>query len=188
MGKLSSFQFITLNGFYKGAGEDTSWHSHDPQSEESDYAKEGAQSGSILLFGRTTYDMMAGFWPTEQALQSMPDVAKGMNASEKIVFSRTLKKADWNNTRIIKDNIEDAIKKLKKESPKPMTILGSGSILTQLATAGLVDEFQFMLDPVALGEGSPILEGLGHQLDLQLTSHRVFKSGTILLTYQPTEN
>ncbi len=188
MGKLSSFQFITLNGFYKGAGEDTSWHSHNPESEESDYAKEGAQSGSILLFGRTTYDMMAGFWPTPQALQSMPEVAKGMNASEKIVFSRTLKKANWNNTRIIKDNIEDAVKKLKKEFSKDMTILGSGSILAQLATAGLVDEFQFMLDPVALGEGSPILEGIGHQLDLQLMHHRVFKSGTILLTYQPKEN
>lgn len=188
MGKLSSFQFITLNGFYKGADEDTSWHSHNPNSEESEYAKEGAQSGSILLFGRTTYDMMAGFWPTPQALQAMPEVAKGMNASEKIVFSRTLKKADWNNTRIIKDHIEDAVKKLKQESSKDMTILGSGSILAQLATAGLVDNFQFMIDPVALGEGTPILEGIGHQLNLQLTSHRVFKSGTILLTYLPKEN
>jgi dihydrofolate reductase len=132
--------------------------------------------------------MMSGFWPTPQALQAMPEVAKGMNAAEKIVFSRTLKKADWNNTRIIKDNIADAVKKLKAGSSKDMTILGSGSILAQLATAGLVDEFQFMIDPVALGEGSPILGGIGQQLDLQLSSHRVFKSGTILLTYQPRKN
>lgn len=188
MGKLSSFQFITLNGFYKGAGEDTSWHSHETEGEASDFAKEGAQSDSILLFGRITYQMMSSFWPTPQALETMPEIAKGMNASEKIVFSRTLKKADWNNTRIIKDDIAGTVKKLKKESSKDLTILGSGSILTQLASAGLVDIYQLMIDPLALGEGTPILQGIGHTLELQLTDYRVFKTGALLLTYQPKKN
>ncbi|MBO9563700.1 MAG: dihydrofolate reductase [Niastella sp.] len=183
MGKLTSFQFLTLNGFYKGDNNDISWHRHG--GEESDFAAAGAQSDSILLFGRITYEMMAGFWPTPQAEQTMPEVAKGMNRSEKIVFSRTLQKAGWNNTRIISDNIAAEVKKLKKESPKDMTILGSGSILTQLTAAGLVDQFQFMIDPVALGSGSTVLSGLTHKLDLELISHRVFSSGVVLLSYRP---
>ncbi|NII27063.1 dihydrofolate reductase [Pseudoflavitalea sp. X16] len=182
MGILSSFQFITLNGFYKGPDNDISWHQHG--GEESAFAEEGAQSGSTLLFGRITYEMMAGFWPTAEAQQAMPVVAEGMNKSEKIVFSRTLKTADWNNTRIVKDNIEAEVKRLK-EAGKAMTILGSGSILTQLANSGLIDEYQVMIDPVALGSGTPLFEGLQHHLDLQLINSRVFKSGVVLLSYLP---
>ncbi len=186
MGKLSSFQFLTLNGYYKGANNDTSWHQHG--GEESDYANEGLQSNSILLFGRTTYEMMAGFWPTPQALESMPEMARGMNASEKIVVSSSLQKASWNNSRIIKGNLEAAITQLKKESKKDITILGSGSIVRQLASAGLIDEYQVMIDPVALGQGTSLFEGISDQLDLQLIHHRVFNSGVVLLSYQPRKN
>lgn len=182
MGKLSSFQFITLNGFFKGPDNDVSWHRHG--GEESEYANEGLQSNSTLLFGRITYEMMAGWWPTPEALKNMPEVAEGMNKADKIVFSKTLKKAEWNNTRIIKNNMEAEIKKLKQDG-KDMTILGSGSILTQLAEAGLIDTYQIMLDPVALGSGTPLLQGLKHKLDLQLVQTRTFKSGVILLTYEP---
>ena len=150
MGKLSVFNFMSLNGYFKGPNEDTSWHQHGNQ-EEGEFAAEGAQSDSIILFGRKTYEMMASFWPTPEAVKNMPAIAEGMNKSEKIVFSRTLKKANWNNTRIIRNNIVEEIKKLKATSKKDMTILGSGSILTQLAEAGLMDSFQFMVDPIALG-------------------------------------
>ena len=183
MGKLSVFNFMSLNGYFKGPNDDTSWHQHGNE-EEGEFAAEGAQSDSILLFGRKTYEMMAGFWPTPQAAKNMPEVADGMNKSEKIVFSRTLKNATWNNTRIIKNNIVEEIKKLKASSPKDMTILGSGSILTQLAEAGLVDNYMFMLDPLALGDGTPIFKGIGHNLELKLSNTRSFKSGRLLLTYQ----
>lgn len=182
MGIVSSFQFITLNGLFKGPDNDISWHRHG--EEESQFAEEGAQSGSTLLFGRITYEMMASFWPTPEARQAMPVVAEGMNRSEKIVFSRTLKTAPWNNTRIVKDNIAAEVKRLK-ESGKAMTILGSGSIVTQLANSGLIDEYQVMIDPVALGSGTPLFEGLQHKLDLQLITSRVFKSGVVLLSYRP---
>ena len=183
MGKLSVFNFMTLNGYFKGPNDDTSWHQHGNE-EEGEFAAEGAQSDSILLFGRKTYEMMAGFWPTPEAAKNMPEVADGMNKSEKIVFSRTLKNATWNNTRIIKNNIAEEIKKLKSSSPKNMTILGCGSILTQLAEAGLVDNYMFMLDPLALGDGTPIFKGIGRNLELKLTNTRSFKSGRLLLTYQ----
>jgi dihydrofolate reductase len=183
MGKLSVFNFMTLNGYFKGPNDDISWHHHGNE-EEGEFATEGAQSDSIILFGRKTYEMMAGFWPTQDAIKNMPAVAEGMNKAEKIVFSRTLKNASWNNTKIISDNMVDEVKKLKTKSKKDMTILGSGSILTQLADAELIDSFQFMIDPVALGAGTPIFQGIKRQLGLELTSTRAFKSGAILLSYQ----
>jgi len=108
-----------------------------------------------------------------------------MNKAEKIVFSRTLTKADWENTRIIKEDITGAIKQLKQTPGKDLCLLGSGSILTQLADAGLIDTYQFMVDPVALGDGTPAFKGLTKKLDLKLTSTRTFKSGVVLLNYQP---
>ena len=183
MGKLSVFNFMTLNGYFKGPNEDVSWHQHGNE-EEGEFAAEGARSDSIILFGRKTYEMMAGFWPTPDAINNMPAVAEGMNRSEKIVFSRTMKIAHWNNTKIISDNMVEEVKKLKTKSKKDMTILGSGSILAQLADAKLIDSFQFMIDPIALGEGIPIFQGIKHQLGLELTSTRAFKSGAVLLSYQ----
>ncbi|RPD42888.1 dihydrofolate reductase family protein [Chitinophaga barathri] len=184
MGKLSVFNFLTLNGFYEGKEKgDVSWHTHQPGGEEGEYAAEGAGSGSVLVFGRVTYEMMAGWWPTPMAMETMPDIAKGMNRSEKIVISHSLTRADWENTRIIKDNIGEEIKKLKKD--KSLTILGSGSIVTQLSDLGLIDQYQLMIDPVALGEGRSIFTGMQKKLDLKLVDHRVFKSGTVLLTYEP---
>jgi dihydrofolate reductase len=183
MAKVNVFNFITLNGYFAGPNGDISWHRHG--TEEQEYAAEGATSDSILLFGRITYQMMASYWPTPQAMKDLPEVAKGMNKSEKIVFSRTLKKAEWDNTRIIKENMIEEVNKLKKQGKRDMTILGSGSIVAQLAEAGLIDHYQIMLDPVALGAGTTLFHGMTRKLDLQLTSTRTFKSGVVLLTYEP---
>jgi dihydrofolate reductase len=108
-----------------------------------------------------------------------------MNESEKIVFSNTLKGSDWDNTTIINGDLIEAVRKLKAIPGKIMTILGSGSIITQLAEANLIDEYQFMIDPVALGDGTPSFKGLTRKLDLKLISSRVFESGAVLLSYAP---
>lgn len=183
MRKLVIFNFTTLNGYFEGPGGDLSWHRHG--EEESQYASESVGQGGILLFGRVTFEHMAAFWPTPMALQQAPAVADGMNKAEKIVFSRTLKTANWENTRIISEDLIGAVKKLKRTSGKDLCLLGSGSILTQLAEAGVIDEYQFMVDPVALGAGTPTFSGLGKKLDLRLQSSRAFKSGVVLLSYQP---
>ena len=184
MGKLTSFNFVTLDGYFKGPNEDTSWHQHG-NPEETEYAAEGAGSGSTLVFGRKTYEMMAGFWPTPMAAESMPEVADGMNKSRKIVISNSLEKADWVNTEIIKGDIFEQIKEIKNTQENNLTILGSGSIVSQFAEQGLVDEFQIMIDPTVIGEGTSLFKGISNKLDLKLISSRVFKSGTILLSYKP---
>ena len=183
MGKLTSFTFITLNGFFKGPKEDTSWHRHGGEAAE--YANDASSSNGILLFGRKTYEMMANFWPTPMAAELFPIVAENMNKSQKIVCSNTLKKASWKNTTILKGDIVDQLKQLKKSSKKPITILGSGSLITQLTDAHLIDQYTIMLDPVSLGKGTSLFEGLKSNMELQLTSSRVFKKdGIVLLTYE----
>lgn len=183
MGKLSVFNFLTLNGFYKGLNEDISWHRHGV--EENDFAADGAKSQGILLFGRVTYEMMAGFWPGPEAIKNNPAVAEGMNKSDKIVFSTTLESAGWNNTKLIKRDIIEEIKKLKQLPDTNMTILGSGSIVTQCAEQGLIDHYQLMIDPVVIGEGTPLFKGISNKLDLRLINTKTFESGVVLLTYQP---
>ena len=185
MRKLSVFNFITLDGYFKGPTGDISWHRHG--AEENAYAGEGLKSGSTLLFGRVTYEMMASYWPTPMAIKNDPIVAEGMNHADKIVFSRTMKKAHWNNTRIVKDNIVEEVRKMKQMPGNDMTLLGSGSILTQFAERGLIDEYQFIVDPVVLGDGTAIFKNIKHKLDLKLTATRTFKSGVVLLCYQQME-
>jgi len=185
MRKVIAFNFMTLDGYFEGPKRDISWHKHD--AEGTAYAAEGLKSGNVLLFGRVTYELMASYWPTPLAIKNDPVVAEGMNRAEKIVFSRTLKRADWSNTRLVNGNIGDEIRRLKQTPGKNMTLLGSGSILTQMAEQGLIDEYQFMVDPVALGEGTPIFKNIKHTLNLKLTSTRTFQNGTVLLCYQPAE-
>jgi len=185
MRRLGVFNFVTLNGFFQGAMGDISWHRHG--AEENAYAVESLEGGGILLFGRVTYELMASYWPTPMAAQNDPIVAEGMNRAQKIVFSRTMKSVDWNNTRLIKDNMVEEIGRMKQHSGNDMVILGSGSIVTQCAQAGLIDEYQIMVDPVILGRGTTIFGGINHKVDLKLTATRVFKSGVALLSYQPME-
>ena len=183
MRKLSVFNFISIDGYYKDLQNDISWHRHG--GEESEYSEQSLEAENILLFGRITYEMMAGFWPTPDAIKNIPLVAERMNRSEKIVFSNTLENAEWNNTSIVKGDIAAQIRELKKTPGKDLTILGSGSIVTQFANAGLIDGYEIMIDPVALGGGTPVFQGLKSKLDMRLVNTRTFSSGVITLSYEP---
>src|SRR5215510_20552 len=151
MQKLSVFNLVTLDGYISGADGDISWHRVDQEFQQ--HAEKTSNSGNTLLFGRITYEMMAGYWPSPDAFKDDPNIAQGMNRSPKIVFSRTLKKADWDNTRLVKGELLAEVRKLKRQSGKGLTILGSGSIVAQLEQAGLIDEYQILLNPVILGKG-----------------------------------
>jgi dihydrofolate reductase len=182
MGHLRVFNFISLDGYYKGTHDETSWHRHG--SEEGKHAENSLnENESILIFGRKTYEMMSAYWPTSMANEATPNVARGMNDAKKIVFSRTLTKATWQNTRLFKGDMIAEIKKLLKTQVLNLTILGSGSIATQLAAHNLIDEFQFMIDPVILGGGTSIFSGLPDTINLKLTNCETFSSGVVLVNY-----
>ena len=185
MRKLAVFNNISLDGHFCDANNSMAWAKMDNDAEFNAFTSENAKSGGVLLFGRVTYDMMAAFWPTDAARNMMPDVAKGMNESAKVVFSRSMEKADWNNTALVRDDMLGTVRRMKQEDGPGMVILGSGSIAAQLAAANLVDEYQVVVNPVALGAGRSMFEGLPQPMNLRCTMSRAFKNGKVFLSYQP---
>ena len=186
MRKLTVFNHVTLDGFFADGDGDMSFAHKSPDDAEWNAFVEGnARSGGVLVFGRVTYDMMASWWPTPTAIKSFPAVAERMNNLPKIVFSRTLDKASWSNTTLLKGSPAAEIRRLKKEPGEGMTILGSGSIVSQLADEGLIDEFHVVVNPVALGKGKSMFDGLKKKLTLRLTNTRTFGCGSVLLSYAP---
>ncbi len=183
MRKVFVFNLITLDGYFEGPKREIDWHNVDAEFNE--YAVAMLDSVDTLLFGRVTYELMANFWPTADAMKNDPVVAERMNNLSKIVFSRTLDKVDWHNTRLVKNNIEDEVIKIKKQPGKDVALLGSGSIMSQFAQHGILDEYRLMINPVVLGRGNPLFKDINDRLKFKLAKTRTFRSGNVLLYYQP---
>jgi dihydrofolate reductase len=178
------FNQVTLEGYFAGANGDLSWaYTRDPEWQE--FVAENASGESMILLGRVTYELMANYWPTAQASENDPVVAKNINRAPKVVFSSTLDSPAWDNTRVVRDDIEAEVRRLKDGPGPDMVILGSGSIVSQLADAGLIDEYQIVMKPVVLGSGHPLFEGVSHKVDLKLIRGRIFGNGSVLLCYEP---
>ena len=186
MSKIVMFNTVSLDGYFVDAKGDMSFaHNDIPDSEWDAFVTRNASGGGVLLFGRITYELMANFWPTPAAANTMPVVAKQMNNLPKVVFSRTMQSASWNNTRLLKGDLIREIQTMKKESKSDIAILGSGSIVSQLAQRGLIDEYQIVVSPVALGKGRTLFEGITTTLPLKHTKSRTFGNGNVFLCYEP---
>jgi len=188
MPKLAVFNMISLDGYFVDANGDMSWaHNSDPEFNEFalENAKSGLMAGGTLLFGRKTYDLMVSYWSTPAARQNDPITTDAMNNMLKIVFSRTMEKASWNNTKLVKGDVIKEVRKMKNESGSDMVIMGSGEIISQLTQAGLIDEYQIVVIPIVLGKGRTMFGGVEEKLKLKLTTSRTFKCGNVLLRYEP---
>ena len=186
MRKLVVFNHVTLDGYFVDMNGGMSWaYSGNDDAEWNAFVADNASGGGQLLFGRITYELMASYWPTQAAIQNNPIVAEGMNSMPKVVFSRTLDKVSWSNTKLVKGDIASEIRKMKKEPGKGMAILGSGSIVSQLAPEGLIDEYQVVVNPVVLGQGRTMFDGIKEKLNLRLTKMRTFGNGKVFLCYEP---
>lgn len=178
--KLRVFESISVDGHFADANGDIGWaHSGRQDPEFAAWVGNNASGGGALLFGRKTYQMMEAYWPTPLAAQQMPVVAKGMNASVKYVASRTIQPA-WENSHLLKGDLVTAVRDLKAGPGQGITVLGSGSVAAQLGDAGLVDEYQFVVIPVALGGGRTVFTG---RRMLRLIDQRAFSCGNVVLTY-----
>jgi dihydrofolate reductase len=175
---------VSLDGYFTDANGDMSWaHRSDP--EWNAYVRDNVKDsgGGELLFGRVTYAMMAGFWPTPAGKAAEPVVAEAMGRLSKIVFSRTLDKVSWENTRLVKTGPVEEVRRLKKEAGQTLVVMGSGSIVAQLAAHGLVDEYQLIVNPIVLGKGRTLFDGVERPFSLKLKSTRAFTNGNVVLTY-----
>ena len=184
MRRLVVFNHVSLDGYFVDAHGDMSW-AHAGDAEWNAFVEENASGGGELLFGRITYELMASYWPTPLARENDPVVAERMNDLPKVVFSRTMDHPLWNNTRLVKGDIAAEVRKLKNEPGPDMVIFGSGIVVSQLAQAGLIDEYQIVVNPIVLGAGRTMFEGIAEKLSLKLTKARTFGNGNVLLCYEP---
>lgn len=180
--KLFAFNMMSMDGCFEGPDHDISWHQVDEEFNQ--FAIEQTSAAGAILFGRVTYELMAGFWPTPAAKRDDPTVADLMNRLPKIVVSSTLQKTEWENTRLINDNIEAEITALKQQPGKDLAVFGSATLLSFLIEKNLVDEHRIMINPVVLGAGTPLFKDIESPLHLKFVKTRTFRSGNILLIYQ----
>ncbi|MDB5259092.1 MAG: bifunctional deaminase-reductase domain protein [Candidatus Taylorbacteria bacterium] len=189
MKKITVFNFISVDGYYAGPNDEIDWFKAIGKDAEYDaYTHSQSSSNHTLMFGHTTYDMMKSFWPTPMAMESDPHMAKIMNESMKIVFSKELQHSDdipgWDDVIILRDIRAEEILKLKRESAHDITILGSGSIVQQLSNLGLIDSYQLMVVPIVLGAGKSLFAN-AKSLNLKLLEAKSFKNGVVSLQYEP---
>jgi len=186
MRKIIVSNLITIDGYFEGLNNDLGWFVTGEDFLE--YAAKQLEEVDAILFGRITYEMMASYWPAAPAESGAIAIIKEkMNSLHKVVFSKTLGKAEWNNSVIIKEHITDEIKKLKQQPGKDMVIFGSGTLVSELTSLKLIDEYRLIINPVILGNGNPMFKSINEKIGLQLINTKTLASGSIILYYQPTK-
>jgi dihydrofolate reductase len=174
---------VSLDGFIARPNGELDWHLVDGEFNE--YAKDLLNSVDTLVFGRVTYQLMAASWPTATTNGPVEaSIAERLNTLPKVVFSRTLKKVEWKNSRLAEGGIAEEILKMKQQPGKDIGI-GGTSIVSALAPLGLIDEYRILVVPVVLGSGKPLFKDIKDRINLKLRKTKTFGSGLVLLAYQP---
>ncbi len=171
----------TLDGYFEGRAHDISWHNAGGE-EFAKFADNQLDETDTLIFGRRTYELMAGFWPSEEAIKMEPGTATRMTSHKKIVFSRSPLKTDWHNTES-STNVVEKMHELKSAPGKDIAVLGSSNLCLTLIEEGMLDEIRIMINPLVIGSGTPLFDGTDKLRQFKLQSSRTFKSGNVLLTY-----
>lgn len=175
------WNIITLDGYFEG---DKNWELsfHDiiwgPELQK--FGIEQLEHADFLVFGRVTYEGMAAYWKTAKG-----EIAGHMNALPKLVFSRTLKSVDWNNSTLIRQNASEEISKLKTQGNGDMYVFGSANLSETFINDNLFDEYRIAIAPVILGSGRPLFSNKqGSSRKLSLISTQQLSTGGVVLTYK----
>ena len=186
MRKVVLLMHISLDGMVSGPNGEMDWIKVD--DEIFSYVAQVTAEADTNLFGRATYQMMEGYWPTagEQPGASQHDIdhARWYNAAQKIVFTNSLASEGSRGTRMVSGNVADEIARLKQQPGKNMVVIGSPTFATGLMDLGLVDEYWLNVNPVVLGEGKSLFANLRNKIPLKLVSTKVFNSGVVGLRYE----
>lgn len=180
MARLIMWNLTTLDGFIEGPGRDISWHNDVWGKELEQFSIEQGRAAGALMFGRVTYDLMAGYWPTASGV-----VADFMNALPKHVFSRTLKTSDWSNTQIFDADVPATVARLKREAAKDIYLFGSADLASTLMSHDLIDEFRICVAPIVLGQGTPLFKPSSRRHKLKLLDAKALSVGAVILRYAP---
>ncbi len=171
------WNIMTLDGYFEGNQKwDLSFHSSVWGQELENLSIEQLHTADCLVFGRVTYEGMASYWAKEKG-----EIADIMNSIPKLVFSKTLKSADWNNTTLISENATDEIRKLKAKGGKDMYVFGSANLSETFINDNLFDEYRIGIAPVILGSGRPLFrQGIASKKLTLVSSHQLSTGGVIL--------
>jgi dihydrofolate reductase len=181
MRKVFLFMMTTLDGYFEGPNHDITWHNAGGE-EFSNFANNQLDEVDTLVFGRRTYELMADFWPSEEAIEIEPGTAARMTSLKKVVFSYTPMKTDWQNVESSTD-VVTKMKELKNAPGKDIAVLASSNLCLTLLKEGLLDEIRVMINPLVIGKGTPLFDGTDKLRQFILKDTRTFKSGNVLLTY-----
>ena len=195
MRQILMFNHVTADGYFAGPDGNLNWIVPDQGIDEA--AVERIPGMDTILLGRRTYELFEAYWPhaledsstaadphdSSRRSPTLREMAVWINEANKLVFSRTLKKVTWKNTRILAGIDPRAIQTLKREQGRDMIVFGSGSVVSELTKHGLIDEYQFVVNPVLLGQGKRLMEGLPKNSKLKLRESKQYPSGNVVLRY-----
>ncbi len=182
MKKLIFQMSVSLDGYVEGPNHEIDWHLVD--EEFNAYALQMLTASDVLIMGRKTYELMAGYWPT--AADNDLVVKEKMNSTPKLVFSRTLKKVEWQNSRLAVGSIADEVARLKQVPGDGLLPVGGSELAVSFLEQGLMDELRIILTPILLGGGKIVFDGIKKRYPLRQLSTKAFKSGNVVVTYEPT--
>lgn len=188
MGKITTFVNLSLDGFFEGTNHDISWHNVDEEFNQ--FAIEMLNESEIILFGRRTYQLFEGYWPRAArdpaTSKSNLQIADLINNMEKIVFSKSLQKVEegenWKNVRLVHAIDPVEIRDLERNHRGNIDV-GGNSLCAHFVDLGLLDEVRIMVNPIVIGNGSSLLNGIQNRLELKLLETRTFSSGNVFLRY-----
>lgn len=178
MRDLILWDMLSLDGYFESPGGGIDWFSFDEELEQ--HILQTQRTAGTLVFGRKTYEGMAAYWPSAEG-----EIAEFMNAVPKVVFSTTLDKATWNNSRVAARDVPGEISKLKREPGGDIFVFGSAGLSAALIEHGLVDEYRVAINPILLGAGTPFFKGRSARLPLTLVESKPLRSGLVILHYRP---
>ena len=194
--RIVTFEWVTADGYFAGPDGNLDWVV--PDEEQAKAAARDIPNFDTVLFGHRTFEIFEGFWGhvVVDDAGTVPDphrpgrrspehgaIANAFNKMTKLVFSRTTTDVTWTNSRCVRELDPRGIETMKQQPGKDMIILGSGSIVSQLTQHGLIDEYQFAVCPIFLGNGRPLLTGVPKDVRLDLLEAKGLPSGDVMLGY-----
>ena len=169
---------VSLDGFIEGPNKELDWFIDDDETFK--YFHDLLDSVDAMLYGRVSYQLMADYWPAAN-----DEFAYKMNKMPKIIFSRTLERVGWNNSRLVKENIREEISKIKQQPGKDLVLFAGADIASTFRQLDLIDEYRLLVTPVVLGHGKPLFKDVKDKFSLKLLNTKTFDCGNVLLCYQP---
>jgi len=197
MRRIVMFNNVSADGYFSASDGNVDWVIQDPEIGKT--AVEASAGTGAMLFGRRTYEQFESFWPKAlddsgtspdphghgQRSPEMRAIAVYINDATKIVFSKSRKDVTWKNSRLLREFDPRVIEALKREPGKDIMIFGSGSIVSQLSQHRLIDEYQFVVSPLLLGQGQSMIRDMPQSVRLDLLGTTSYKSGNVMLRYSP---